>query len=50
MLQRFLDTHPESDKIPHGLTLEGKIVWFCEPRDVGADQNIDPLPARAFQN
>jgi arylsulfatase A-like enzyme len=37
MIQRFLETHPYSDEIPHNLTTDGKLVWLCEPRDTGAE-------------
>jgi arylsulfatase A-like enzyme len=31
MLQRFSQTHPYTDQLPQGLTLEEKLSWFCEP-------------------
>lgn len=48
MLQRFIETHPDAKNCPEGLTLEGKLVWFCEPRDVGDDQGPDDVPKRVF--
>jgi len=49
MLQRFMATHPEAADCPAGLTLEGKLVWFCEPRDIGYDQEPAAIPTRVFQ-
>jgi len=49
MLQRFIATHPEADKCPDELTLEGKLVWFCEPRDVGVDQSLKTVPVVVFR-
>lgn len=43
MLQHFLATHPYADELPDQLTLDGKLVWFCEPRDVGAEYGGKPL-------
>ncbi len=48
MLQRFIDTHPDAHRLPAGLTLEGKLVWFCEPRDIGDDQMANDVPTRVF--
>ncbi len=48
MLQRFMDTHPEAENCPGNLTLEGKLVWFCEPRDIGVDQSLVDAPVRIF--
>jgi choline-sulfatase len=48
MLQRFMETHPDAYKCPAELTLEGKLVWFCEPRDVGVDQSLEEVPVRVF--
>ena len=50
MLNRFIDTHPDADRLPGKLTLEGKLVWFCEPRDVGADQSPVDVPVRVYKN
>jgi hypothetical protein len=49
MLQRFMETHPDADKCPKNLTLEGKLVWFCEPRDVGSDQSLEDKPFPVFK-
>jgi len=46
MLTRFMSTHPDSSNCPKELTLEGKLVWFCEPRDVGFDQLLEDYPIR----
>ena len=43
MLDRFLDSHPEAPQVPDQLTLDGKLVWFCEPRDIGAEFGGFPL-------
>ena len=48
MLDRFFDTHPDSNSCPEDLSIEGKLVWFCEPRDVGADPMLDAIPIRVF--
>lgn len=44
MLQHFLKTHPYADEMPDNLNLVGQLVWFCEPRDVGADFGDTPYP------
>jgi len=49
MLQRFMETHPDAQSCPAELTLEGKLVWFCEPRDVGVDQSLEDVPVRVFK-
>jgi len=52
MLNFFMRTHPEADKCPEELTLEGKLVWFCEPRDVGGEHTDHPFrvyPNEAFE-
>ena len=43
MLQKFMETHPEAGKVPPELTLEGKLVWFCQPRDIGGEPDSPPL-------
>lgn len=48
MLQKFIATHPESKNLPLNLTLDGKLAWFCEPRDIGSDQSLREFPARVF--
>jgi len=50
MLQRFLETHPDALDCPDNLTLEGKLVWFCEPRDIGVDQSVVDAPVRVFSS
>ncbi len=37
MLERFMDTHPDAMNLPEGLSIEQKLIWFCEPRDVGSE-------------
>lgn len=49
MINHFKETHPEADRCPEKLTVEGKLVWFCEPRDVGTDQSIVDVPVRVFK-
>lgn len=49
MLNRFMETHPDAADCPKNLTLEGKLVWFCEPRDIGVDQSLVDKPVRVFQ-
>ena len=46
MIGRFLETHPYAGEMPDNLTIDGKLVWLCEPRDVGAE--YDGLPLRTF--
>jgi arylsulfatase A-like enzyme len=48
MLERFMQTHPDAANCPDGLTLEGKLVWFCEPRDIGDQQDLNAAPKRVF--
>lgn len=43
MLSRFLETHPQAQMLPEELSLIGKLVWFCEPGDVGAEYGGKPL-------
>jgi hypothetical protein len=50
MLSHFIKTHPDGLLCPKSLTLEGKLVWFCEPRDVGADQALEDAPVRVFKS
>ena len=49
LLERFKSSHPETNRLPQQLTIEGQLVWFCEPRDVGADQSLDDHPFRVFK-
>ncbi len=43
MIERFLETHPYAGEIPDNLTIDGKLVWLCEPRDVAAEYGGQPL-------
>ncbi len=43
MLRFFNETHPDAEDVPGELTRTGKLVWFCEPRDVGAEYGGVPL-------
>ncbi len=49
MLKTFMETHPDADRCPKGLSLVGKLVWFCEPRDIGAEQSLRDIPYRVFR-
>ena len=48
MLGRFMETHPDAASCPSELNTVGKLVWFCEPRDVGTDQSAVDSPVRVF--
>lgn len=37
LLDRFMKTHPKASLVPSGLNITGKIIWFCEPNDVGSE-------------
>jgi arylsulfatase A-like enzyme len=37
MLNRFMVTHPDARNLPEGLSIEEKLIWFCEPRDIGSE-------------
>lgn len=37
LLRWFYQTHPKAEQIPADLTVEEKLVWFCEPPDKDAD-------------
>ncbi|KPL11299.1 MAG: hypothetical protein AMS26_20245 [Bacteroides sp. SM23_62] len=37
MLNRFMDTHPDAMNLSEGLSIEEKLIWFCEPRDIGSE-------------
>jgi len=37
MLSLFKETHPNASQLPEELSLEKKLVWFCEPPDKNAD-------------
>jgi len=48
LLEKFMDTHPMAVNVPSGLNTLGKIIWFCEPNDVGAEPGVDLQ--RIFEN
>ncbi len=48
MLKLFLETHPGANGVPPNFSIDGKLVWFCEPPDVGAEYGGKPL--RVFKN
>jgi choline-sulfatase len=37
MLGKFTSTHPMAEYVPSGLNRTGKLIWFCEPNDVGEE-------------
>ncbi len=37
MLDHFKRTHPKSNELPAGLSMDEALSWFCEPPDVGAE-------------
>jgi arylsulfatase A-like enzyme len=43
IIEIFQETHPYADELPEDFTILGKLVWFCEPRDVGAEYGGEPL-------
>ncbi len=43
MLEIFMQTHPDAEGVPPNFNTEGKLVWFCEPPDVGAEYGGEPL-------
>ncbi len=43
MLQKFYNTHPYANEMPEELNVTGQLVWFCQPRDVGANYSETPL-------
>ena len=49
MLKKFEQTHPEAENCPKDLSLEGKLVWYCEPRDIGFDPLQKAYPTRVFK-
>jgi len=49
LLEKFKATHPEADFCPNNLSIEGQLVWFSEPRDVGTDQMMEDVPYRVFE-
>jgi arylsulfatase A-like enzyme len=36
MIRIFRETHPDAGALPERLSIEETLIWFCEPRDVGA--------------
>jgi hypothetical protein len=48
LISHFEKNHPDAARLPARLTDDGKLVWFCEPRDVGAVPSAAPVPARLF--
>jgi len=48
MLTIFKETHPDAYKCPNKLSMDGQLVWFCEPRDIGADQMLEDKPYPVF--
>ncbi|MBK1880478.1 sulfatase family protein [Pelagicoccus mobilis] len=48
LLEQYKSSHPNADQIPDGLTPLGQLVWFLEPRDVGAEHGGTPL--RVFED
>lgn len=47
MLNTFMNTDPYIEELPLDFTEVGKLVWFCEPRDVGAQPG--GYPYRIFE-
>lgn len=47
MIEWFMKTHPDAKNIPGELNRTGRLVWFCEPRDIGAEYGETPL--RVFE-
>ncbi len=37
MLDWFMETHPDAGYVPSGLDTTGRLIWFCEPLDAGAE-------------
>ncbi len=35
--------YPNTKNLPEKLTMDSKLIWFCEPRDVGAEYGGIPL-------
>ena len=48
LLKWFKKTHPDARVMPERLSLDGKLAWFCEPRDVGAEYG--GIPIRVFRD
>ena len=43
MLTTFKETHPDADRLPPELNQLGQLVWFCQPRDIGAHYQEKPI-------
>ncbi len=43
LLSKFITTHPDAHKLPDELSAIGRLVWFCQPRDIGANYKEEPL-------
>jgi choline-sulfatase len=43
LLNWFMETHPYANELPKGLSTDGQLMWFAEPRDVGAEYGGRPL-------
>ncbi len=43
MLKVFQETHPDASRLPSELNRTGQLVWFCQPRDIGAHYNEIPM-------
>lgn len=37
LLNWCINTWPDANDLPDNLTIEGKLAWFAEPRDIGAE-------------
>jgi choline-sulfatase len=49
MLERFMATHPAARFVPSGLNRTGKLIWFCEPGDVGDEPGGGDEVQRIFE-
>ncbi len=43
LISRFKEIHPYANELPQNLNTDGKLMWFAEPRDVGAEYGGEPL-------
>lgn len=43
LLAKFTEIHPYANELPQNLNIDGKLMWFAEPRDVGAEYGGTPL-------
>ena len=48
LLHHFEQKHPNGKEAPSNLTDDGKLMWFCEPRDIGAMPSLNIAPIRVF--